>query len=85
MLWSGTLASPHSTPRIRTLVPEEVFSENGRVSAKLRDWEASVYRKIVKGKDWAKSLFSDTKTSDKNGSYISITESVSGTLAWTGF
>ena len=32
MLWSGTLINPHSTPWIRTLVPEEV--SNG---AKIRN------------------------------------------------
>ena len=37
MLCSGTLTNPHSTPGIRTLVQEEVVSENGRVSAKIRD------------------------------------------------
>ena len=68
MLWSGTLINPHSTPWIRTLVPEKVFSEKGRVSAKIRDGEAPVSHKILIGVDWAKSLFSDTEPSDKNGS-----------------
>ena len=57
-----------STLWIRTLVPEEVFSEKGRISAKKRDWEAPVSRMILIGVDWAKSLFSDTGPSDKNGS-----------------
>ena len=33
-----------------------------------KGWEAPVSRKILIGVDWAESLFSDTKPSDKNGS-----------------
>ena len=68
MLWSGTLINPHSTPWIRTLVTEEVFSEKGRLSTKIRDYKAPVSRKILIGVNWEKSLFSDTEPSDKNGS-----------------
>ena len=56
MLWSCTLINPPSTPWIRTLVPEEVLSEKGRVSAKIRDREAPVSRKILIWVDWADTI-----------------------------
>jgi hypothetical protein len=37
MLWSRTLTKPHSASWIRTLSPEEDFSQKGNVSAKIKD------------------------------------------------
>ena len=48
--------------------PRRSILRKGRASAKIRDLEAPVSPKILKVVDCAKSLFSDTKPFDKNGS-----------------
>ena len=54
---------------------EEVFSEKGSISAKIRDWEAPVSLKILIGVGGQLSPESDTKPFNINGSKISIVES----------